>query len=188
MRDLRQYLRTETREAHERTETAFAPFRLTDLAGYRAFLTAQASAILPLEAALAPFGAAQFPDWAQRCRGEALRADLAALGAPVPEGLKAPSYASDAERFGAVYVLEGSHMGAKVMLKRVLSQGDPASHAATRFLRHGQGQALWQGFLARLAEAEPGLSAADAAKGALRTFAFFEAAASQTPAPSQEIA
>ena len=186
MDELRQFLRTQTRAAHERTETAFAPFDLKTRGGYVAFLLAQARAILPMEAALDAFGRATFSDWALRCRAPDLAADLATLGVAPPAGLEPPELDGEAERFGAVYVLEGSHMGAKMLLKRLVTKGDPSCHGATRFLRHGQGLALWQGFLAELAKAGSRISSIDAANGALKTFAFFEAAANTHSAISEE--
>jgi hypothetical protein len=52
-----------------------------------------------------------------------------------------------------MYVLEGSRLGAQVLLQAVAGSSDAAVTAATAYLRHGAGRHLWQSFLALLATA-----------------------------------
>ena len=76
------------------------------------------------------------------------------------------------------YVLEGSRLGGAVLLRRVLANPDGSCRAATAFLRHGAGGALWPSFVAAL-EGEryvAGLLKA-ATAGAEAAFAAFERAA-----------
>ena len=56
--------------------------------------------------------------------------------------------------FGAMYVLEGSRLGAKYLLRGVAQAADPVVATATAYLAHGAGQHFWQSFLAAL-EQEP---------------------------------
>lgn len=107
-------LRAATRTAHEAVDAAFGRFDLSDRDGYRAFLVAHARA-LPVAEALAlsvPLDPAPVP------RAPLLAADLADLGAPMPEPLTfAPR--SDAARWGILYVVEGSRLGGAMLAKAV---------------------------------------------------------------------
>ncbi len=151
--------------------------------GYIEFLSASASVILTLEHALSEAGATRLlPDWEERKRGDALLADLDALGA-------APGYpvlaqvGGDAEQFGFLYVLEGSRLGAAVVLRATEAAGDPRMLRATRYLRHGEGRRFWPSFLAQL-ETSPAVAHApdEAIAGARAAFSLFDADSPITPA------
>lgn len=178
---LREFLKVETRDLHARTERAFARFDLTRREAYGEFLLAQATALLPLEAALTGQGAGDaLEDWPLRARGELLRADLAALGLSEPLPQAEPRFANPDQLLGALYVLEGSKLGARLLLARVLA-AHPAAAGATAFLAHGSDPArtaAWPSFLARL-EAAPcsAARAAEALAGATAAFAMFGRAA-----------
>ncbi|MDB5412654.1 MAG: heme oxygenase [Rubritepida sp.] len=162
----RNLLRQATAPLHEAVEARFEGLDLTDAADYGRFLAIHAMSILPLEAALDDAGiAATLPDWHARKRGAALAEDLAALGQPMPEG-HTIRLASGAEALGAAYVLEGSRLGAAMLLRQI-PEGLP-----TAFLRHGHKERLWQSFLPHL----EGLTAAQtdlAVLGAQRAFGLF---------------
>ncbi len=51
--------------------------------------------------------------------------------------------------FGVLYVLEGSRLGARILVKQIRA-GCPALSEATAFLTHGQGSRLWPTFLQAL--------------------------------------
>lgn len=120
-------LRAATAAEHERVDSLLSRFDLTERAGCRLFLLAQAAAFLPVEAALDEAGAERLvPDWPQRRRSEALHADLAALGAEPPTPALAIRFDTDEAVLGAVYVLEGSRLGG-AMLKRALPPDFPRS-------------------------------------------------------------
>jgi heme oxygenase len=107
--------------------------------------------VYPLERALHAAGVARvLPDWSDRARSEALRADLAALDVPEPEAADAPALRGEAYLFGVLYVLEGSRLGAKLLTRQILSDASARMRRATRYLRHGEGKPLWQTFLERL--------------------------------------
>ncbi|MHA6722750.1 biliverdin-producing heme oxygenase [Sphingomonas sp. RS2018] len=129
MSGARGLLRSATAAAHERVDAAFGAADLGSRTGYAAFLAAQASAHLPVEAALEAAGAARvLADWPTRRRTEALIADLADLGEPLPPAIDPPMFDTPARMLGAIYVLEGSRLGG-AMLKRSVAPGLP-----TRFL------------------------------------------------------
>jgi heme oxygenase len=146
--DLRHRLRSATADTHARLDVALGTFDLQSLTGYRAFLEAIAAALLPLESAL---GAASvrrmFPDWEQRARCGAILADLTRVSG-VARPLAAPRL-DFAGVLGTMYVLEGSRLGAKVLLKTARQSPDPAVSNATAYLRHGSGR-LWPSFLGML--------------------------------------
>jgi heme oxygenase len=175
---LRDKLKQSTAAAHLRLDATFSDFDLTGVSGYRRFLEASAAALLPLEAALEAAGVdAILPDWPERVRSAAIIADLKRLG-----GLARPLCAVEPLTrntvFGVTYVLEGSRLGARYLMRSIAEGGDPLVLAATDYLAHGAGQPLWRSFLARL-ESEPVTSAdeAEVIRGAHHAFAMFSEAA-----------
>jgi heme oxygenase len=177
----RWHLRDATADLHEAADSLGHDFDLSTTAGYTRFLRAHARALLPLEAALEAGGIEDFlPDWPQRRRGAALRADLAALGEVVPQASRLYLHTA-AAALGAAYVLEGSRMGNGLLLRRVRGSGLPAA-----YLAHAGAPGGWPGFLAQLEPAlrVPALWQA-AAEGARTAFTLFLAALRQEAAPGQ---
>lgn len=165
-------LRAGTAADHERLDALFGRFRLDDPADYRAFLTAHAMALPAIEQALdaAGFGA-RLADWSERHRANALAADLAALGEPMPPPLATPALDTPAAQWGAAYVVEGSRLGG-AMLARSVAAG---LHAA--YLGTPQAPGAWRGFLKALDENVRGSDEiAQATDAARATFALFERA------------
>ncbi|SMF77034.1 biliverdin-producing heme oxygenase [Allosphingosinicella indica] len=112
-------LRARTAEEHERVDALFGRFDLASEDGYRGFLAAQAGAFLPIEEALDAAGIGDLvPDWHERRRGDALRADLSRLGVAIPDGAH-PVFAGEADVLGALYVLEGSRLGGSLLKKSI---------------------------------------------------------------------
>jgi heme oxygenase len=175
---LREKLKRAIASAHSDLDARFGTYRLTSVDGYRRFLEASAAALLPLEAALEHAGVAdRFPDWSQRTRRAAIMADLEQIGGAV-HSLPAIAALSHNEMLGTMYVLEGSRLGAKYLLRVVADCGEPLIAAATGYLRHGNGLPLWRTFLAKL-ESEPVTQGdeAEIASGATVAFAAFARAA-----------
>jgi len=165
-------LREGTRDEHERLDALLATFDLADRDQYAAFLSAHAAALLPLESALDAAGAERLvPDWAERRRGAAIRADLAELGAGMPDSVAVPALGGDAAMLGAIYVVEGSRLGGR-FLARAVGDGLPKS-----YLGAPQAAGNWPKLLARidalLYSADDLSHAVDAARA---VFASFEAA------------
>lgn len=152
---IRARLRASTASLHARVDAYMGGLLRQADGGYEQFLTATARAVLPLERALCEAGVSEIlQDWPQRARADALLADLATLSLPEPDpsaGYHDPGLRDEAYMLGALYVLEGSRLGARVLLG-MLENAPPvhASHRARRYLAHGQGLSLWQTFLARL--------------------------------------
>ncbi|WP_158598402.1 biliverdin-producing heme oxygenase [Notoacmeibacter ruber] len=171
-------LRDETRHAHQALDDEMSAFRLDDAKDYAAFLATHAAVLPAYERALEEAGIAhELPDWSARQRRQALAEDLAEL--PFQESVAAididADLSSPAARLGAAYVLEGSRMGARLLMERV-PQGDP--RFPTRFLGHGQGERLWAGFVSVLDEADKeGISHGDAVNAARHTFEVYQRAA-----------
>ena len=171
----RALLRASTARLHAVVDARFAPMLRSGEAGYRSFLLASAAAVFPLEQALLAADVdAVLPDWAQRTRSAALRADLADLGVTDVPVAPPPLLAGEARQFGALYVLEGSRLGAKLLLPELLARGGTRVRAATRYLRHGEGRRLWPSFLAYLESSEAARRCPDdAIAGARAAFALF---------------
>jgi heme oxygenase len=173
---LRERLRDATSAAHRELDAQLSSFDLTVFSGYLRFLQASAGALLPLEAALVEAGVAQiFPDWPERARSHAIAVDLERLGreahATVSVSPMTPSGV-----LGAMYVLEGSRLGAKFLLKTVADSADPRIGEATGYLSHGAGKRLWQSFLSKL-QSEDACDEDEAIEAACAAFAAFERAA-----------
>jgi heme oxygenase len=175
---LRGKLKAATEAAHYALDARFASYDLTSLNGYRRFLEANAAALLPLETALENSGVADvFADWPERSRRAAMEADLEAMDGSV-KPLPDVALMSRAEMLGTMYVLEGSRLGAKYMMRHFASCQEPRIVSATNYLRHGDGLPLWRTFLDVL-EREPMTTQGEAEtlSGAERAFAMFAKAA-----------
>ena len=125
MTGARDILRRETRDLHDAVDAVYSTFGLETRDGYAAFLTAQATAHLPCEAALDRAHAEQIlPDWPLRRRSDLLRDDLRQLGSNISElhgdrsGAE-PSFRTASEILGAIYVLEGSRLGGAMLVRAV---------------------------------------------------------------------
>lgn len=171
----RSMLRAATADLHAAIDARFAGSFDCDRGAYVRFLTALAGAVPPLEAGLEAGGVRRlFPDWRARCRAAVLREDLDRLGRDMPQAEPVAPPCNEAQMLGMVYVLEGSRLGGKLLLRRALDNPDPAVRAATGYLTHGAGLNLWQGFVAQL-EASPAVATApqDAVLGARAAFTLF---------------
>lgn len=165
----RSYLRSITRSAHGRVDTRFSAFDLSDDHSYRGFLEAQATAFLPLEAALDRAGAGRLlSDWPQRRRADALKSDLTELGIQLPNEASAPDYLDEASIWGGLYVLEGSRLGGAVLRRSV------GRHLPKAFLKPAP-KGAWSAFVAELERnLYDRVILQRAGVSALNTFACFE--------------
>lgn len=131
-------LRSATATDHDAVDTAFGGFDLGDRRKYKVFLTAQAAAFLPVEAGLdrVDFGRV-LPDWTERRRSAALIADLAELGETTPPAAETLAFDTAEAALGAIYVLEGSRLGGRMLARSV------PPDLPRRFLDAGDA-ALWR--------------------------------------------
>ena len=169
----REALRSGTAAAHDRVDALFSRFDLADPGSYRRFLSAQAEAFLPVEAAIEAAGAESLlPDWPDRRRSRLLAADLKVLGSPLPGAAAAPLSAEPAVLLGAIYVLEGSRLGGGLLRRKV------PDHLPRAFLDAVHPPGSWRKLLDKL---EATLYAPESRQAAVRSatevFERFEAAA-----------
>lgn len=172
---IRETISDATRTSHRKLDLALSSLDLAIPVYYEGFLRSQAEALFPIEAALEARGIERLvPDWQLRVRTPALTRDLQTLGLSC-NPLPMPDFKSDAEMLGAVYVLEASRMGERVMLARLAEHPDSDPMNATAYLRHGFGKRFWPSFLALL-ENDPAAQAdpAGVVHGARIAFAMFE--------------
>ncbi|MGF7150701.1 heme oxygenase [Sphingomonas zeicaulis] len=162
------HLRQATRADHDAVDAAFGAFGFETADAYRRFLIAHAR-ILPIaERLIDP--ASLVPGW--QPRADRLAADLADLGAAMPAPIDLPPPAGTAERWGALYVIEGSRLGG-VMLARSVPEGLPAAYLSAA---HPSGS--WKHLLATLDAADDGPAwRAAATRGAHAMFGAYARAA-----------
>jgi heme oxygenase len=130
MRSARFLLRDATASWHERVDALFSNTDLADPRQYGGFLLAQAAAHLAVEQALDRANVAEIvSDWPERRRGNLIRLDLATLGEQMPVLEVLPALTGTAAKWGALYVLEGSRLGGKI-LARSVGAGLPTSYLA----------------------------------------------------------
>ncbi len=172
---VRNYLRLSTAPLHARVDAFMSRCLDQGSEGYAQFLALSAAAVLPLESALSDANVRMIvPDWPRRSRAAALRADLAELDVPVPEARIVPKITEEAFLFGILYVLEGSRLGARVMLESIQVSSSDAARSATRYLSHGRDQRLWQTFLPQMEASSATHDRPDvAASGAHAAFQLF---------------
>jgi heme oxygenase (biliverdin-IX-beta and delta-forming) len=169
-------LRQDTRVAHaELDESLHLIDRLSSMQQRAAVLAGYHRLHHAAEAAIAPFlGAIADPDFAARRRCQMIAEGIGILGQELlPERAASLDISTPAEAFGALYVLEGSSLGGRVILKE-LKRGS-VSLAGLGFLDpYGLNTGpRWRSFLAILErEVQSGEQQSDAVTGALNTFAF----------------
>lgn len=176
---LHERLRVATATLHRATEAAFdAGDRLATMAGYVDLLDRLWSLHAGVEDALRSHGG-DLPGLALEAlrRSPLLALDIETLaGRPPrlpPSGL---AYASPEAALGGIYVVEGSILGGRVLMRRAERSLGVSATQGGRFLA-GDGAATgarWRAFLAVLAALPAAGAAADAAEGGARgTFAAF---------------
>jgi heme oxygenase len=175
---LRSQLRSATATLHEQVDAQFSRYALHSRASYGAFLQAHARALFGLEAALEAAAIdSLLPDWHERRRRHLLHQDLTALALPVPLALPLQMRLDPDACWGLAYVLEGSRLGARLLLKRVCATPWPGQQAALNYLQQAGDSTLWPRFLSHLEQAEARLDPAAVTRGAQLGFAQFIAAA-----------
>jgi heme oxygenase len=176
-----QRLRAATGELHRQLEgdldilahLAIGPARLRQVLRYRAFYTGAEAALAP------PLAGVSDLETSLGARTACLAADLQALGAEpaiASRDIVALSVANRAEALGLLYVVEGSGLGGKVILRQLAAHGAPLT-GLTFLDPHGADAGrVWARLLAVLARdltSEADLAAA--ATGAIKGFAFAHA-------------
>lgn len=141
--DTRHVLKTETAAAHRALEQVVGPIERHE--DYIAYVRGLHAFRAPFEVAL---GAASLAPWRPTQLAELLEEDLRHLGAAplAPErvsgGLEEPGAA-----LGALYVLEGSTLGARILLVQVQTLGLDAHGGAKHLWRQAAALENWRAFL-----------------------------------------
>ena len=145
MQKLRMRLRSETRPEHERIDALYGRYDLRSRDDLAAFLNAHAIALswclqwLPSTM------------WSYRYSVDgligAIANDLANLGQPSVTSWPADRPGISGSPLGMVYVIGGSRLGGRVLLKTITGSPDPVVAAATDYLTCEHGNVLWRDVL-----------------------------------------
>ncbi|MBD8875607.1 biliverdin-producing heme oxygenase [Roseibium polysiphoniae] len=169
---VRFYLAEQTRTSHELVDKRAEAFDLTLAEGVTQFLRFMYRGISAIEAGLDESHAARiFPLWSERKRAAMIGAELAETALAWSEDevtQQALDFRSEAEVWGALYVLEGSRLGARILVNRseLMSKSD--------FFQETARCRYWPEFLVQLEQADMRLDdRAGMAEGACRAFAAF---------------
>lgn len=174
----RNSLRGATDHLHRDLDRLAAGFNLADVTHYRRFLQANAATLIAIEQLLENAGVARLvPDWSARSRREAILSDLRSLHSDAQPLALRRTAPTPAEVFGILYVLEGSRLGARVLLEQVNASADADVRSASSYLRHGQPQpghaGLWRSFLQQLETNEAADDQTQTVAGAVYAFTMF---------------
>lgn len=143
---LRGTLLSATRDLHARVDTQAGP--LDDPKGYGAYLVATHAFRAAIEPALARAEAAGLSgDWTSPALVPQLRKDLSDLGLTAANLPEAPALACPAAVAGALYVTEGSALGARLIARRAGAQGYDGTFAARHLARQCAEPGRWRRFL-----------------------------------------
>lgn len=131
-------LKAATDGIHQELDDRLSRLDLSRPDDYHTFLDFHARTVPAVESALASAGLGDMIEgWCDHRRTDAIAADLAALGQPMPEPTAAPALSGVAELLGTAYVLEGSRLGGRVLKGRV-GDGFPNS-----FLSGSDARGVW---------------------------------------------
>lgn len=174
-KDLRQassrrfQLRNSTSAEHEMLDAMVGTF--SDRAGYSAYVQSIYAFRMPIERAIASTGLLSgFLPWSPLMIGDALEKDLVALDIDRPDHLPEPPFIETPEHlYGLLYTLEGSSLGAQVLVKRAANMGFGVDSGAAHLVRQAGAIESWKGFCRQL-EAVNVLDMAGVAASACGTF------------------
>src|SRR5664279_5851825 len=125
-------LRSHTLQLHKAFESRIDLSTIATREGYIRYLWANRPCA-SIESALAKAGIHRLlTDWNQRERWSALAGDLAALGVRPSPFAAFEIEPDDGTLLGCAYVLEGSRLGARVILQAIERGGDAQVRNATR--------------------------------------------------------
>jgi heme oxygenase (biliverdin-IX-beta and delta-forming) len=141
---LRALLRSETKDIHQRLDDRVGGF--STIERYVDFVQRSLRFRASAEAACADYGA-----WSPQLLADDLRRDLDDLGVPVvPATGAGVSLPTSAAKLGGLYVLEGSALGARLLLRRAESLGLTGQYGARHLARQTSDATRWKRFVAVL--------------------------------------
>lgn len=133
--------------------------------GYRRYLDATFAMRARYERLLDDSGAAMlWPDWPSRKIADLVELDIVDLGGAAPPAEISHTRLSTAELLGVLYVLEGSSLGARVLVRSVAEIGLTASSGARHLFHQAGDRDAWRSFVAMMMAAteNPSHAAANA--------------------------
>jgi heme oxygenase len=144
-------LQTATRRLHQDLDALMmeAGF-LSSISKYASYLAASYRARAAVEMRLDISGARQiYPVWPRRQIAHLIEEDLTDLGASIPERLAVPAAPplSKGGVLGALYVLEGSAIGARLIGQRVAAMGMGPEFGARHLAHQATEPKAWPAFL-----------------------------------------
>ena len=147
---IRTMLRTRTAALHARLDRMISSSCIGDPLRLGRLLTVHYDALTLLVPVLERAGAEHLcPGWEGRSRLTALEEDLRVLHRhPNRIPAHSPSFVTEPEIWGALYVTEGSRLGNRIILRRVMQCGSEGERRATRFLAYGlEDRTAWGRFV-----------------------------------------
>lgn len=162
-------LRERTTKAHQALDSLIGEF--DSEASYRAYLSGMAAFRLGVEPLLAPERLpADLAGYQPSLITDELLRDLDDLGIPHPQPAAMTGIGGSGDDiFGVLYVLEGSALGAKLLVKSAEKLGFDGQRGARHLVRQSASLDTWRDYLGRLDTAEE-LDLERAAAAASRTF------------------
>lgn len=161
---LRRALRAQTASQHRLLDDAVGSFATVE--AYGRFVANSLAFRAPVETLLA-----RGTRWPLLPLADLMREDLADLDvAPRPEGVFAKAPGGSGE-VGIAYVLEGSALGARLLVRRAAALGYSARYGARHLARQVEDMARWRRFLALL-ETIPDSQTDAVVAGAVAAFDF----------------
>ncbi len=167
--DVRRHLAQSTSALHADVDRRTGAFDLQTHEGLQSFLSFMHCGCKAVEDGLTTASVEGYlPEWPQRKRSHLLESDVPSLAEKRPQKLE---FSGEAEIWGALYVLEGSRLGG-----RVISKSFPSSERSA-FLADSAACRFWPQFLMRLEDADKRLhdrvGMTDGAHKAFRAFIDF---------------
>jgi heme oxygenase len=145
-------IRLHTRPLHDALDSRLVLSNLASRKGYVDYLLLN-WACVSIEEALERAGIDQvLLDWKRRRRRIALVGDLDTLGVRPPAYAALTIDSDIGSLLGWSYVLEGSRLGARLILRAVMISPKSDVTRSTAFLRHGAGERLWESFKVEMAK------------------------------------
>ncbi|TCR62919.1 biliverdin-producing heme oxygenase [Bosea sp. BK604] len=148
MTPLRSFLRAETNELHRDLDDLIGP--LASPSDYGRFLAGTYRHRAAVEAALRETCVSLPLGWRPRELASVLELDLAELGVHRPRAMPFSLSNDIASVLGASYVLEGSALGARVLVRDALRLGFEADRGARYLSAQSASPETWRDFLACL--------------------------------------
>jgi heme oxygenase (biliverdin-IX-beta and delta-forming) len=150
---IRMMLRARTAALHAHLDRVVNSSRVGEAPRLGRLLAIHYDALMLLVPALERAGAKRvYPGWEGRSRLAALEEDLRLLGVrPHRARGHRPSFTKEPALWGALYALEGSRLGNRIILDSVMECGCEDERRATQFLSHGlEERSAWGKFVAQL--------------------------------------